>query len=79
MTCDPDSVLYSFKLAKENDQNVIHCCKLKLKLKLTLIKTCNYITKQSPVLNNRYRADLSLEHSGKLGFLLQMFGCTILK
>ena len=28
MTCDPNSVLYSFKLAKENDRNVIHCCKL---------------------------------------------------
>ena len=27
MTCDPDSVLYSFKLAKEGDANVIHCRK----------------------------------------------------
>lgn len=36
MTCDPDSVLYSFKLAKENDQNVIHC--------LDEINTCEYRT-----------------------------------
>ena len=27
MTCDPESVLYSFKLAREDDQNTIQCCK----------------------------------------------------
>ena len=26
MTCDPESVLYSFKLAQEDDQNTIQCC-----------------------------------------------------